>query len=202
MSLPPVPPLQFEGRCPTLPQLDRWIARLEIYFQVAQVKDPNLKLATFLHLGGESIIDLYQENIHDKLDHESKDTYKEMLQALRDMINAATNMDYERYLFRECKQMEMQIMPWYQKLRRLAQTCNFTNAEDEIRSQVILGTSNNHIRKKGLMTQCTLQELLQFGHSAETVDQQIHKMQASQPVCQVQAPMSSCFWCGGKLRNT
>ena len=102
---------------------------------------------------------------------EDYDTAKEKLSGY---FRSKKNINYEVYMFRQEKQRTGETLDQYTtRLRKLASTCEFTDPNAEIKSQIILGCSSSHLRRRALReSTLTLDQLLSHGRAMETAEKQ------------------------------
>ena len=77
-------------------------------------------------------------------------------------------------MFRHTNQERFEsVEKFYMRLMQLAATCNFTETSSEIKSQLIAGSINDKITRKGLSEpDLSLDKLLQFAKTLELTDSQ------------------------------
>ncbi|KAK9709357.1 RNase H-like domain found in reverse transcriptase [Popillia japonica] len=91
------------------------------------------------------------------------------------------NIDFETFRFRDAKQMSDEtIDQYYTRLLKLSKSCKFTNADNEIKGQIILNTCNKELRKYGLTEQPDLTKLLNKARSLETTTSQLNEIENKQ----------------------
>ena len=83
-------------------------------------------------------------------------------------------MAYKEYQFRQAKHDTGEtIMAYHTRLKHLVQTCEFTNVDREIKSQIIQHCISTMLRRNALSdTNLSLSDLLHFGKSMELTDSQ------------------------------
>ena len=89
-------------------------------------------------------------------------TYVKVQSALDKHFTPKTNIRYERVLFRQVKQEELETTyRFVTRLRKLAKTCEFQDTEDAILDQVIEKCFSSQLRRKALQdTDLTLEKML------------------------------------------
>ena len=91
------------------------------------------KKALLLHLGGSDIKEIYRGI------QQMGDKYRDTIIRLDEYFKPIKNIMYERYLFKQTKQKKNENSSNYiTRLRRLAETCEFNDANIEIRDQFIV----------------------------------------------------------------
>jgi hypothetical protein len=83
-------------------------------------------------------------------------------------------IDYDVYVFRQEKQRTGEALDQYAtRLRKLASTCEFTDLNKELKSQIILGCVSSRLRRRALReSTLTLDQLLSHGRAMETAEKQ------------------------------
>ena len=86
-------------------------------------------------------------------------------------FDPSTNKDMEIYEFRQITQESGEaINEFYRRLKEKSSSREFTNAEAEIRTQIIHKTSDNRLRRKALREEMDLKALLTYGRTLEKSD--------------------------------
>ena len=82
--------------------------------------------------------------------------------------------EYEKCVLRkEVQAADQKIDSFHTKLRGLSKYCGFENTDCEIKSQIIQNRQDLKVREKGFIdTELTLQQLLVYARSLESVRQQ------------------------------
>ena len=97
--------------------------------------------------------------------------YAAAVESLTQRFDPSTNKDMEIYEFRQITQKSGQaINEFYRRLKEKSSSCEFTNAEAEIRTQIIHKTSDNRLRRKALCEEMDLKALLTYGVTLEQSD--------------------------------
>jgi len=109
--------------------------RFEMYLAAHDVKDTTSKRALLLYSAGEEVRDIF-ETFTDQ--GEEKD-YAKAFTALNGYFQPKVNKTYEIYMFRNATQNSGEALDSYcTRLRRLAKTCEFDHADEEIKSHVAI----------------------------------------------------------------
>ena len=88
-------------------------------------------------------------------------------------FNPQVNTTYEVYSFRKAQQNEGESFDsFHTRLRTLAKTCEFANADKEIREQIILSCKSKALRRKALREDLDLTALLKAGGALELSETQ------------------------------
>ena len=86
-----------------------------------------------LHYAGEDVNDIF-----DTLPNTAATSDENPLDVLTSYFTPKKNVTYEEYLFRQAKQdPEEKIMAYYTHLKHLSETCEFADADREIKTQII-----------------------------------------------------------------
>ena len=76
-------------------------------------------------------------------------------------------------MFRQAKQMSGETTDrFHTRLRKLAKTCEFTDVDREIKTQIIQGCLSQRLRRRALRETISLTQLLDYGRSLETSEVQ------------------------------
>ena len=140
-QLPPVP--QFDPYDQAAAQRwPRWKSRFENYLLSCNVTVPKRKLAILLHVGGEQFSDLYVDVIQPLLPSmKPKNEFISALEAFDKHFAPSANVELQRFELRQMRQGSLSFSQFYQGLRAKASLCVFANPDDDLRSQIITGTS-------------------------------------------------------------
>ena len=90
------------------------------------------------------------------------------------VVHSSIKNFLKRYVFRHTNQERFEsVEKFYMRLMQLAATYNFTETSSEIKSQLIAGSINDKITRKGLSEpDLSLDKLLQFAKTQELTDSQ------------------------------
>jgi hypothetical protein len=107
--------------------------------------------------------------------------YDEVNTSLTDYLMPKRNREFERYEFRNIKQQTNESVDQFStRLRQKAETCEFSNKEDEIKSQIIQGCTSRKLRIKCLQEDKSLPDILVLARTMEIADRQ-SKIMAQSP---------------------
>ena len=196
----------------------KWLTRFENMLEAMAIDNSKRKKAILLHYGGEDICEIFEGLQLDETpsEGETNDVYKTLKDALSSYFMPQVIVDYEIYKFRECKQNPDETLAAYNnRLRRLAKTCDFTNVDRELKSQLILGYTSSKLRRRALREpKLTLTSLLEIGRTMELAEDQAKRMEDNEQVRinKIEATPSNnsrkpvipdeqqptCYYCGGK----
>ena len=89
--------------------------------------------------------------------------YAAAVESLTQRFDPSTNKDMEIYEFRQITQESGEtINEFYRRLKEKSSSCELTNAEAKIRTQIIHKTSDNRLRRKALREEMDLKALLTY----------------------------------------
>lgn len=137
------------------------------------IKDKSRQKALLLHYAGEEVNDIF-DTLPDTEADEGENPLDKAIDALTAYFQPKQNVAYEEYQFRLAKQVKDEaLMTFYTRLKRLALTCEFTDADREIKSQIIQQCSSSKLRRKALSEpKISLQQLLEYGKAMEQAESQ------------------------------
>lgn len=154
----------------------KWINRLKNLFTAYNITNVEQKKALLLTYGGEKLNDQIEslslsQSSTTAAETEGEDPFSQIVKQLTSYFNPKMNVEMQKYTFRHKIQQSTHIEEFYQDLYQLAKTCNFTNAESEIKSQLIVGCKSSKVREKGLSTpEMSLNALLQYAKTIELAE--------------------------------
>lgn len=154
---------------------DMWNKRLEVYITATGLEDDKQKRALLLFCAGESVHQLFETLPNAE---EAKD-YKDTLQLLTDHFSPKKNRTFEIYKFRQAQQLDGEsVDQFYTRLRQLASTCQFTDTDSEIRTQIIQRCLSTKLREAALRDDAiSLVKLLDHGRALENSTKQASDME-------------------------
>ena len=101
-------------------------------------------------------------------------------------FNPQVNTTYEVYNFRKAQQNEGESFDsFHTRLRTLAKTCEFADADKEIKEQLILSCKSNALRRKALREDLDLTALLKAGRALELSETQAKEVESTKPTVNV-----------------
>ena len=174
-SLPPYPPVECQSEGKGI-RWTKWITRLtNNVFVGYNITDDARKRALMLTYAGEDLNDIFA-TLSTKLVTPQPGTdetvFSKAVEALDVYFNPKQNKEFQRYVFRHTNQERFEsVEKFSMRLMQLAVTCNFTETISEIKSQLIAGSINDKITRKGLSEpDISLNKLLQFAKTLELTD--------------------------------
>ncbi|XP_053391490.1 uncharacterized protein LOC128554261 [Mercenaria mercenaria] len=172
---------------PTFPKFDvhehsvgaRWnkyVAKLENIFVGMKIDTNKRKKALLLHYAGDDVYDIYETLTLSA----SEDNYTDTKTKLKAYFEPKKNREFERFEFRNIKQTsDESIDQFCTRLRQKSELCEFSNKDDEIKSQIIQGCTSKTLRTKCLEEERSLQDILILGRSMEIARKHASEMEKS-----------------------
>ena len=106
------------------------------------VSNDNQKRAILLHSSGKRVREIFSTLT-------TGTTYDEACEALDTHFKPMKNIIYDRWLFRNAKQTQDETSAQFMvRLRRLAETCEYPNNDEEIRDQFVCGCYDRKLMEK------------------------------------------------------
>ena len=158
----------------------KYIARFRNLIVALNVTNKKRQQALLLHYAGEEVNDIV-ETLPDAVAGADEDPLEKTITALTNHFTPKTNVAYEEYKFRQAKQDPGEdLMTYYTRLKHLSQTCEFADADREIKSQIIQLCSSSKLRRKALSDPgITLHTLLDYGKTLELTETQVKELENS-----------------------
>ena len=165
------------------PRWKKWKKSFEYYILAKGITNSARKKGLLLHCAGTEVQELF-ETLQDPgppadAGEDNADEYQKALRTLDAHFSAQLNEPYERHVFRNLKQEEGETVDQFiTRLRRQAENCNWDNADEPIRDQVIDKCRSADLRRKLLLkgTHLTLEKVQEIARSFEAVDIQLKAM--------------------------
>lgn len=152
----------------------KYVKRLENFFTAFAVTDDAQKRALLLHYSGPDVQEIF-ETLPD-----TATSYSAAIKALEKHFVPSVNVEYERYLFRQCKQLNNETVAQYHlRLQKLASSCQFSDKTAEIKSQIVFGCTSQNLRRYALRETITLEKLLHTARTLEQSDQYAAEMESA-----------------------
>ena len=157
------------------PRWKKWLARFENLIVGMGIGDAKRKRALLLHYSGPEV-----DEIFDTLENTSEDKdYQTAVEKLTAHFNPQVNTTYEVYNFRKAQQSEGESLDsFHTRLRTLAKTCEFADANKEIKEQIILSCKQNALRRKALHEDLDFTALLKAGRALELSETQAKEVES------------------------
>ena len=149
-----------------------WLEDFKIYLIASGVTQDQQKGALLLHLAGKDIKEIY------KTLKEEGDKFEDLCQKLTEYFQPKKNVTYERYIFKQAKQLKDESSVNYiTRLRNLAKSCDFHNNEDAVRDQFISSCLSTKLREKLLQEKdVTLEKCVEHARATELSKAQAQEM--------------------------
>uniref|UniRef100_H2ZZ81 Gypsy retrotransposon integrase-like protein 1 n=1 Tax=Latimeria chalumnae TaxID=7897 RepID=H2ZZ81_LATCH len=131
------------------------------------------KRALLLHYAGESVNYIF-DTLPDTAPGENDNALDKAIDALTAYFTPRQNIEYEVYVFRQAKQEQGEnLAAYHTRLRKLAMTCNFTDVDREIKSQIVQTCLSAKLRRRALGDPgITLTQLIEIGKAMEVSEAQ------------------------------
>ena len=180
----------------------QWLRDFELFLVGSGVVDEGQKKAILLYVVGSAAREVYYTLKKDD------DDYKAVKKVFGDYFMPLKNLDYEIFSFGQLRQRETESMDdFIVRLRVAAGKCEFANADQEIKKQIIAGCKSvklkEHILAQQGMALADIQTKARMSEAAWTQAKAIGSAIGgvevkSEPICAVKAKGKStkCFACG------
>ncbi|CAB3993644.1 Hypothetical predicted protein [Paramuricea clavata] len=161
----------------------KYIARFRNLIVATDIDDPKRQKALLLHYIGEEVNDIF-ETLTVSEPAEEETVLDVTIKALSEYFTPKQNPVFEEYKFRNAKQTHDEaLMTYYTRLKQLSLTCEFHDADREIKSQIIQHGRSQRLRRKALIDPTiTLAKLLEMGKAAELADSQAANLERTENV--------------------
>ena len=147
------------------PRWKAWRRYFEMYITALGVTDATQKRALLLYQAGQDTQDIFDT----LADTGEANNYKKAMDKLDEYFTPRKNVDYEIFKFRTAMQLPNETVDQFAtRLRKLAQTCSFTDPDVEVKSSIIqYCTSKRRRRSAFLETDVSLANLLAKARALE-----------------------------------
>ena len=123
----------------------KYVKRLENMFTGFNISEDGQKRALLLYYSGPEVNEIF-DTLPD-----TGTTYTAATAALEKHFQPSKSSEYERYIFRQAKQLDDQNVDEFNtRLQKLASTCHFDNKDLEVKSEVIQGCSSHKLCRYAL----------------------------------------------------
>ena len=159
----------------------RYLARFEMLVHAMDVQDePIRKKALLIHYAGEDVFDIFETFTDAQKGGDDEDGYKTLCKSLTDYFNPKKNIDFETVKFRRARQEPGETVDAFcVRLRKLASTCDFTDLDRELKTQIFSGCTSKRLQRRSAREAMTLDKLLELARSFELSDYQVNAMENS-----------------------
>ena len=157
----------------------RWIRAFELYCDGKGVANAGQKKALLLHSAGMDVQDIFY-TLDLVVGEEGDDDYTIAKKTLTNHFTPQSNVPYERHTFRSMAQESNETIEQYvTRLRMKAETCEFTNDDEQIRDQVVEKCASHHLRRKLLEKgrALTLQQIRDIARALEDSERQARSIE-------------------------
>ena len=164
-SLPPFPTFDITDQSSLNIRFNKYLDRFDNFIAAMGITNANRKKAMLLHYAGESVHDIYDTLTPMPEPGEGEDVFTVTRNKLKEHFEPHQNDEYQKFVFRQTLQNQGETLDQYHvRLKALAKTCNFTNANGEIKSQLIFGGNSFELKTKILADPTmTLDQILNLG---------------------------------------
>ena len=193
------------------PRWKKWKDSFEYYIIAKEITNSARKKGLLLHCPeAQELFETVQDPGPAAEGENVADEFQKALRTLDAHFSAQINEPYERHVFRNLKQEEGETVDQFiTRLRRQAENCNWDNADEPIRDQVIDKCKLAELRRKLLLkgTHLTLGKVQEIARSFEAVeiqlkamkgaeeDQQVNRIEKRETVDQFTGAKGRCFRC-------
>ena len=156
----------------------KYIDRFRNLIVALNIADKKRQRALLLHYAGEDVNDIF-ETLANTTASGEENPLEKAIDALTAYFTPKKNVAYKEYQFRQAKQEQGEkIMAYYTRLKHLSQTCDFADADREIKTQIIQHCTSTKLRRKALSTpDITLQTLLDYEKTLELTETQVSALE-------------------------
>lgn len=187
----------------------KYTLRFKNMLKAYKIEDDDQKKALLLHHAGEEVFDIFST----LADHDTKN-FDESIELLNNYFCPKKSLEFEIHKFRSARQTDDEtIDAFHTRLRKLVSNCDFHDANNEIKHQIIQTCHSKKLRMKALQDSPTLDQLLKMGRSMEMVTFQMNEMENKQNVYTAKRQVNKnkyeknenkkkCFRCGGSFPHT
>ena len=171
----------FDTRCDATKlglEWKRWLRAFKLFVLAKGIADDKQKVALLLHTGGLDLQEIY----YTLAGEEVEKTYVECVQILTDYFSPQTNVSFERHGFRQLEQAPGETVDQFVcKLRQKVRSCEYWDADEAIRDQLVEKCINVKVRRRFLERGATGGTLKDFQDIARAVEAVEMQMQALAP---------------------
>ena len=156
----------------------RYVSRFNNFLVAMNITEEGRKRALLLHIG-----DFYLQDIYEGIGN-SDETYEQLVQALTNYFEPRTNDTFEVFNFQQTKHQDGEsIQQYYLRLHEFASWCNFEDVNKNIKTQLILGTNSQKLRKYWFANNdASVQNILTRGKLFQNIDYQTKELQAESAI--------------------
>lgn len=151
----------------------KWVRTFCLLASGRGVGNPGQKRDLLLGLAGEGVQDIHDTLVIAAAADGGPDIFVRTLNALNAYFQPQVNVPFERSVFRKCAMEDGESVALYvTRLKRLAASCDFHDADECVRDQVIDKVLSQYLRRKFLEEggDLTLVRVLELSRAAEAMD--------------------------------
>ena len=170
----PMPPFDPIGDPTSLSQRwTTWKKRFETYLIALNITDDKQKRALLLYQSGQQTQEIFETLT------ETGEDYKTALAKLDAYFLPKKNVDYETFQFRQATQKIYETVDQFvTRLRKLAEHCEFTDLNKELKLAVIQRCTSKRLRRYALREEdMTLDKILAKARAPESSEKQAKGME-------------------------
>ena len=159
----------------------KYLTKFEKFLVVMNISEDKRKVAMLLHFGGDYIQDII-DNAVPKVEG-----YDATVEYLNKHLNPKTSDTFEIYKFQKAiRDRDETIQQFCNRPRSIANRCNFENEDKHIKTQLILGTHSQKLRKFCFTNPAvSLKEVVNRGKLFEEVDKQTGVVEDSKGIKEI-----------------
>ncbi|KAK2557480.1 hypothetical protein P5673_020220 [Acropora cervicornis] len=179
-ALPAFPEFDVSETSTQAARWQKWLFRFENLLVAMDVTNKKRQRALLLHHAGEATNEIF-DTLPNTTAGEGEDPFDKAVQALTNYFTPRQNREYEIYVFRQ--ENNESISAFHTRLRQLAITCEFSDVDREIKTQIVQSCSSHKLRTKALENPSyTLTQLLDAGKAMELSKAQAANIEDKQSV--------------------
>ena len=151
-ALPAFPEFDISETSTQAARWKKWLSRFQnLPVLVAMnVTAKKRQRALLLHYAGEAVNEIF-DTLPDTTAGDDDNPLDKAIQALTNYFTPKQNREYEIYVFCQAKQESSEsISAFHTWLRQVAVTCEFSDVDREIKTQIVQSCSSHKLRTKAL----------------------------------------------------
>ena len=159
----------------------KYLTKFENFLVAMNIKEDKRKVAMLLHFGGDYIRDIIDNAVPKVEGYNTTGEY------LNKHLDPKTNDTFEIYKFQKTiQESDETVQQFCNRLRSIANRCNFENEDKHVKTQLILGTHSQKLHKF-CFTNLTvsLVEFVNKGKLFEKVDKQTGVVEDSKSINEI-----------------
>lgn len=176
-----IPNFDCEGEPTTVgARWQKWKRAFQLFVASKGIENAAQKKALLLHCGGMKMQDIYFTFPAARDPGQDETEYDVAMEQLDNYFRPRVNTPFERHGFRLMTQEQTESVDQFvTRLKQKAEHCNFDNADEQIRDQVIEKCRSSHLRRKLLEKggDLTLEQTLTTARAFEQSQQQTSGME-------------------------